>query len=137
MREISAQLAQSQGLARTVSGRFDWTASLFAERSTFDAPAPLGYALGVVERTRERYGFDLRRSLRNGLRVGASVNLIHAGFSPGFLTPVDLADARLSVSIPLLRGRGTGYADAEERVARIDLQGAEMMRTRLLSEGIA
>lgn len=132
-----SRLAQRRAIHRLESGRFTWRVQGAAERSSFNAFSPLGYSLRAVENIRESYRLGVQRPFRNGLMLHAGAEVIHSDFSQLTPGPLDISDARLTLTLPLFRGLGASAARADERAAFVDMQGAGTLYTQRMAEQIA
>jgi outer membrane protein len=87
----------------------------------------------AVQRTLD-YVLRARRLLRSGFLITAETTLAHSVFSTQPLQDTNTAEARLGVSMPLLRNRGGATTAAVERAAERDHRASRWDRRHAAAE---
>jgi outer membrane protein len=121
------EVTQSQGLAQTAAGEFDWglgsSYSSQVQRTPTGAPPS---PLIVDERTdTDTFTLELNKLFRNGISITPEATVVDFKDNLQQQIPASTANFGVQVSVPLLRGLGVQNADAQELAAKASLHAQE------------
>jgi outer membrane protein len=137
------QVAVSEAILKQTSARFDPTLSPFVSfrRNRRDVPfeiAPSIYVFPEQRTESTEYGANFITPLRSGLIVTPSVSYSRNTDSfQRLVPPMNVVDARLTLTIPLLKGRGYLAAAGQEMAAREGVDAARLSYRHELSRQAA
>lgn len=116
---------QRRAERRAASGAFDWVwfgeSGYEVERS----PLPQPNAIAVQREDSARLTLGAARQFRNGASVVPAATIVDNENNTNQTDPVSGADLGVQIRIPLLRGRGTEHAGADEFAAGFRAKAAE------------
>jgi outer membrane protein TolC len=122
-------VAAAAGRARAAKGQFDWTVN--ASGGWSELFVPKVNSAGLLTNQTDaveafQYSASVGREFRNGIQIdpGVVAYPVAGGVTPAQTAGLTQLRPTLGLKIPLLRGRGSGAVDANERAAIDALGGA-------------
>ncbi len=131
----------SHGRLQQESGRFDTSLGATLGHDRRDIPLTdlerqslPGSASQLTETSTTK--IDLRKEFRTGVSVTPSIGVTRTNTAPGPAQPANAGTVNFMISVPLLKGLGTGAAGANELAARRDMEASILTLRRTLSQQV-
>lgn len=121
------QVAISRGTLQQAQGQFDTTFNVSATRG--HVPQDANTSAGVFRTKTDTlsYTASVSRQLRDGVTVSPAVTVSQTHDNYQYLTANGTGQASLTVTVPLLKGRGRLATDGSEQAARLGLHAARLV----------
>lgn len=134
--EISRlEVVSSEGELQQARGQFDWV--LGGEFSDEVSQTPTGTAAPFPTEQRQDIaivGVGAAKQLRNGVIVSPQVSVVDIKDSLSSPIPASRSDVRVTVTVPLLRGRGVESTGAIEKAAEIQVEAQQHLARAQLEQ---